>query len=262
MIKYLSVFWIDARQQIAYRAEFLMRGVLIAMFMLIFVSLWSTIYDLEGRDEFFGFRLSQMIWYLAMTETVILAGSRIFVEISEAVKNGDLAYTLLRPYSYLGFQIARSLGMSFPRMVLNFGVAALVILPFVRCVETSWRGVLGFAVLAALGLLLDAMMAVLIGLGAFFIEEVRPLHWIYSKLLMSLGGMFLPLDIFPPWLQRISEWLPFRFIINAPAKIFVSFEGTLFVQAVAGSMAYIGVAAAALGLLWRWGRRRVVVHGG
>jgi ABC-2 type transport system permease protein len=262
MLKYLSVFWIDARQQIAYRGEFFMRGVLIAMFMLIFVSLWSTVYGLGGRDEFFGFRLSQMIWYLAMTETVILAGSRIFDEIGEAVRNGDLAYTMLRPYSYVGFQIARSLGRSFPRLLLNFGVASLVILPFVRRVETSLRGALGFVALAILGALLDAMIAVIIGLGAFFIEEVRPLHWIYSKLLMSVGGMFLPLEMFPAWLRRVSSWLPFRFIINAPARTFVSFDAVFFAQAVVGLLVYIGVAWATLSLLWRWGRRQVVVHGG
>jgi ABC-2 type transport system permease protein len=260
--KYLAVLWIDIRQQIAYRGEFLMRGVMIAMFMSIFVALWNTVYAIGGQEAMAGFRLSQVIWYLAMTETMILSGSRVFDEISEAVRSGDLAYTLARPYSYLGFQIARSLGSTFPRMLLNFVVASLVVLPFTRCVETSLPGVLGFLVLATLGALLDATIAVLIGLGAFFIEEVRPLHWIYSKLLMSVGGMFLPLDMFPAWLRRISNVLPFRLIIYAPARTFVAFDVDLFRRALAGQIVYIAILAVILTLAWRRGQRRVVVHGG
>jgi ABC-2 type transport system permease protein len=239
-----------------------MRGVLIATFMLIFVALWGTVYAVDDRGELSGLRLSQVVWYLAMTETVILSGSRVFDEISQAVKAGNLAYTLVRPYSYLVFQIAHSLGGTFPRMALNFVVASLVILPFVRCIETSPLGVLGFAALALFGALLDAIIAVLIGLGAFFIEEVRPLHWIYSKLLMSLGGMFLPLDMFPAWLRRLSNLLPFRLIIYAPARTFVAFDPALFWGSLAWQAVYILLTAAVLALVWRWARRRVVIHGG
>lgn len=260
--KYLAVIRIDARQQVAYRGEFLMRGIMIAMFMFIFVSLWRTVYAVEGGGEIAGLRLSQVIWYLAMTETIILSGSRVFTELSEAVKSGDLAYTLVRPYHYLGFQIAHSLGTTLPRMGLNFVVAALVILPFVRCVETSLSGVAGFLVLALLSTVLDAMIAVLIGLSAFFIEEVDPIYWIYSKLLMSVGGMFLPLDMFPAWLRQLSGWLPFQLIIYAPARTFVAFEAALFGRALAGLVVYIVIMAGVLTLVWHWGQRRVVIHGG
>ena len=261
MTKYLAVLWIDTQQQVAYRGEFLMRGVLMAMFMLIFVALWTTVYAIGGQAEMAGFRLSQIIWYLAITETMVLSGSRLFDEISEAVKSGDVAYTLTRPCSYLGFQIAHSLGGTFPRMALNLTVASLVVLPFVRSLETSLLGIVGFTVLAVLGAIMDAIIAV-IGMGAFFIEEVRPLSWIYNKLLLSVGGMFLPLDMFPPWLRRISDLLPFRLIIYAPARAFVAFDGAFFGRALAGQVIYIAVLGAILAWVWRWGRRRVVVHGG
>jgi len=202
------VLWIDVRQQVVYRGELLTRAAMIAMFMLIFVALWTAVYGISRQGTVAGLRWSQVIWYLAMTETVILSGSRVFVEISEAVKSGDVAYALARPYSYLGFQLAHALGGTLPRMALNFVVASVVILPFVRVVETSLPGILGFIVLALLGAILNALFALLIGLGAFFIEEVSPLYWIYSKLLMSVGGMFVPLEMFPPWLHQLTTCYP------------------------------------------------------
>jgi ABC-2 type transport system permease protein len=237
-------------------------GLMIAIFMFIFVSLWRTVFTIAGESEIEGFRFSQVIWYLAMTETVILSGSRIFDEISAAVKSGDLAYTLIRPYSYIGYQIAHSLGITYPRMVRNFVIAAAVILPFVRTVETNWQGILGFLVLALMSSVLDAMIAVLIGLSAFYLEEVRPIYWIYNKMLLSVGGMFVPIDMFPDWLRRISDVLPFQFIIYAPARIFVAFDGSFFLRALGGQIAYIAVLALVLALAWRAGQKRLVVHGG
>jgi ABC-2 type transport system permease protein len=260
--KYLSVLWTDARQQTAYRGEFLLRGVMIAMFMFIFVWLWRALYAISGHGEIAGLRLSQVIWYLAMTETVILSGSRVFEEISEAVKSGDLAYALVRPYSYLGFEMAHSLGGSLPRMALNLVTATAVVLALVQRVETTVPGALGFLVLAVGGLVLDAAIAVLIGLGAFYIEEVRPLHWVYSKLLMSVGGMFVPLDMFPRWLQQVSAWLPFRLIIYAPARTFVAFEAGFFLRALAGQALYLLALVGILWSVWRQGQRRLVTHGG
>jgi len=260
--KYLAVLWIDLRQQLVYRGEFLLGGLMIAIFMFIFVSLWRTVFTIAGENEIEGFRLPQVVWYLAMTETMILSGSRIFDEISAAVKSGDLAYTLIRPYSYVSYQIAHSLGITYPRMLRNFVIAAAVILPFVRTVETNWQGILGFLVLGLMSSILDAMIAVLIGLSAFYLEEVRPIYWIYNKMLMSVGGMFVPIDMFPDWLRRISDVLPFRFIIYAPAKTFVAFDGSFFLRALGGQAAYVAVMALVLALVWRVGQKRLVVHGG
>lgn len=262
MRKYLAVLWTDARQQTAYRGEFLLRGVMIAMFLFIFVWLWRALYTISGQGEIAGMRFPQVIWYLAMTETMILSGSRVFEEISEAVKSGDLAYTLVRPYSYLGFEVAHSLGGSLPRMGLNLVTAGVVVLAFVQRLETTAAGLAGFALLAAGGLLLDAMIAVLIGLGAFYLEEVKPLYWVYSKLLMSVGGMFVPLDMFPRWLQQVSSWLPFRLIIYAPARTFVAFDAGFLLRALAGQGLYLLLAAGLLWAVWRRGQRRLVTHGG
>jgi ABC-2 type transport system permease protein len=34
-------------------------------------------------------------------------------------------------------------------------------------------------------------------LCAFVLEEVSPLDWMYQKLVFTIGGMFIPLDVFP-----------------------------------------------------------------
>jgi ABC-2 type transport system permease protein len=208
-----------------------------------------------------------------MTETIALSTSRVFVEIGEAVRAGDLAYTLARPLSYPFYQVANSLGNSVPRFLLNLLTAAVVVglgtgqVPVLGAASVSGGagslpGLLAFLGMAALALLLDTLIAVLIGLLAFWIEEVTPIYWIYQKLLFTMGGLFLPLEMFPAWLKRAAAWMPFQFITYVPAQAFVAFEPGFVLRAVAGQVAYIAALATLVMLVWRRAQRRLVVHGG
>jgi ABC-2 type transport system permease protein len=251
-----------ARQQWVYRSELVARAVQMVLFMGVFMALWSTAFAVGGRSELAGFSLAEMVWYLAMAETVVLSTSRVFMDISEQVKAGDLAYTLARPLSYPFFQVANSLGGSTPRFLLNLLTGAAVVAVGLRQVAGSLPGLVAFLGVAALALLLDALLAVLIGLAAFWIEEVNPIYWIYSKLLFTVGGLFLPLEMFPDWLQRVVRWLPFQYISYVPARTFVRFEPAFVAQAVAGQVIYVVLLTGAVLLVWRAAQRRMVVHGG
>jgi len=251
-----------ARQQWVYRAELGMRAVQTALFMSIFVALWSTAFGLSGQAELEGFSLAEMVWYLAMTETIALSSARVFIEISEDVKAGNLAYTLARPLSYTWYQVANSLGNSAPRFVINLLTAAAVVGLSSRQIVGSPTSLLAFLGLATSALLLDALIAVLIGLLAFWIEEVLPAFWIYQKLLFTVGGLFLPLELFPDWLRRIAQWLPFQFITYAPARAFVAFEPDFVLRTAGGQLAYIAVLGGLMALVWSRAQRRLVVHGG
>jgi len=286
MARYGFVLWTAARQQLAYRAELAMRAIQMVLFMGVFIALWTTAFGASGQAELEGYRLAEMVWYLAMTETITLSSSRVFIEISEAVKAGNLAYTLTRPLSYPFFQVANSLGNSIPRFALNLLTAVAVVglgmgwLPVLSpsvpsaSLRTSslgmnsaegagsLRGLLAFLWMAALALLLDSLIAVLIGLLAFWIEEVTPVFWIYQKLLFTVGGLFLPLEMFPDWLRRVAGWLPFQFITYVPARAFVAFEPGFVLRAMAGQIAYVVMFSALVVFVWRRAQRRLVVHGG
>jgi ABC-2 type transport system permease protein len=270
--RYGFVLRTAARQQWIYRGEMAMRIVAMAIYMGVFIALWSTAFAISGQSELAGYTLAEIIWYLGMAETVILSASRIFTEISDAVKSGDLAYTLARPMSYPFYQVANSLGKSVPGFGLNLLTAAAVVtvgtgrLPILNLTGGeavgSPSGLTAFLVMATLALLIDALIAVMIGMLAFWIEEVLPAFWIYQKLLFTAGGLFLPLELFPERLQRIVRWLPFRFIAYAPARAFVAFEPNPVLRMMGGQVAYVVALAALLALVWRRARRRLVLHGG
>ena len=260
--RYLSVARISARQQSAYRSELFFRALSMVLFMVVFIALWSTAYDVTQRKSLAGYTLAQIIWYLAMAETVMLSTSRIFVEISEAVKAGGVAYTLVRPMPYPLFQVANSLGNSAPRFLLNLLTGAAVVTLATRTVPGSLRGFLAFLGTASLALLMDALIAVLIGLLAFWLEEVLPVYLIYQKLLFSVGGLFLPLETFPPWLERAARWLPFQLLAYAPARAFVAFDAREVAQTLGMQILYVMILGGLMWGVWTLAQRRLIVQGG
>ena len=142
MLRYTLIARISARQQLTYRTELLMRGMQMATFMAVFVALWTTAFTVSGTGELAGYSLAQVVWYLVMTETITLSGSRVFMEISQDVKEGNLAYTLARPLSYPLYQAASSLGNSATRLLVNLGAGALVALLGVGAAELDIAGLL------------------------------------------------------------------------------------------------------------------------
>ena len=63
--------------------------------------------------------------------------------------------------------------------------------------------------LTAGAITLKGSLEILVGLTAFWVEDTQPAEWIYSKLVITVGGLFLPLDLFPDWLATIARALPF-----------------------------------------------------
>jgi ABC-2 type transport system permease protein len=260
--RYAFVAWTAARQEWTYRAEVAMRAVQMVLFMSIFVALWVAAFAAGGQSSMAGYSLADIVWYLAMTETITLSSSRVFMQISEAVRAGDIAYTLTRPMNYPLAQVAESLGNSGPRFLLNLLTGCLVAAIGSGQLAGSPSGAAAFLVLGASALVMDALVGVLIGLLAFWIEEVTPAFWIYQKLLFTVGGLFLPIELFPAALRRLAQWLPFHYIAYAPARAFVAFDFSFALSALGGQLIYIVALLALVFIIWGRARRRLTVHGG
>ncbi|MDR0650493.1 MAG: hypothetical protein LBG59_03675, partial [Candidatus Peribacteria bacterium] len=44
------------------------------------------------------------------------------------------------------------------------------------------------------------------------------------------GGLFLPLDVYPQWMQTVAEFFPFKYYLYAPAKFFTTGDVRFFLE--------------------------------
>src|SRR5215213_3922028 len=102
----------------------------------------------------------------------------------------------------------------------------------------------------------------MIGLLAFLVEDVSAFMWIYQKLAFLFGGMLIPLDFYPAWLQTLAKVLPFAGMTYGPARLFVTPTTGLFVSVMMLQIIWIIVLALLLTFAYRRGVAYLTVNGG
>jgi ABC-2 type transport system permease protein len=218
--KYWAVLSTQVQNNLVYPLDLLGRTISLLIFLWVFINLWRVTYDANGQEVIAGLSFRDTLWYLMMAESVILSKPDLSRVISEAVKDGSIAYLLNKPFNFILYQFATGLGDSVLAFVVNVAAGSVLVWWLVGPPPTilGWPLVL-LAVLAAW--LLDFCISALIGLSAFLAEEVSAFRWIYQKLVFILGGLLIPLDFFPQWLQIVALRLPFAWTIYGPARLFV-----------------------------------------
>lgn len=260
--KYGAITLTNLQNQLAYVWDALGRAVFIVLIMFVFVQLWSAVYETQGTPEIAGLTLANTIWYFLIAEMIELGKFRHDQQISEEVKDGSIAYTLVRPYNYLVYHFFNGLGETAVRIALIFLLGLPLVVYYAGWPTIPLTAVPAVLLVGFLGLTLDFCMASGIGLLAFVTEDTFSFRLIYQKLIFILGGLLIPVDFLPVWLQRIARALPFSYTTYAPARLFVDFSLARFGALLLGQLFWIGVMGTLLFLQYRWATRRLAVNGG
>lgn len=259
--KYWAVFRTQLVNSLAYPIDLLGRSLAIVLFMWIFMNLWRVTYGATGASSIAGLTLADTMWYLMMAEAVMLSKRDLSETISEQVKDGSVAYLLNKPFNFIVYHFAAGLGHS----ILSFGGNLLIGSGIVWLMVGPPPGIAGWlfaGAAVALSWLLDFCFSALIGLSAFVVEETNAFRWIYQKFLLLLGGVLIPLDFFPAWLQTISLNLPFAWIIYGPARLFVDPSLARLGQVLLQQGIWLAVFGGIVWVTYRRAVARLVINGG
>lgn len=219
--KYSWIALTSARSHVAYLGEVAARTLFLVIILYIFLQLWRVTYSETQAQQLGGFTLAQMLWYLCVTESIAISAPRVAQEVDQDVRTGTLAVQLIRPISYPLYRLWSSLGERCIRFGLNFAVSAVLAILFVGAIPFTWLGLLLFVLVLPIAFILDFLMMFLLGLAAFWLEDTTGLVLIYSRLLWLLGGLLIPLELFPESWQPILHNLPFATVVYGPARLFV-----------------------------------------
>ncbi len=260
--KYLAIARMSITNQFAYVGEALLRAIFLVLIIFVFVQLWNLTYGVLGRRTIGEYSLAQMIWYFAFAEAIILSVPLLRRKVDDDVKTGELAYRLTKPYHYLLYLAADYLGEWSARFVINLVIGCALALLLVGPIVFTWWGVAFAAVALAGAVVLDFLGALAVSLTAFWVEDTGPFYLIYRRLVMLLGGMMIPLDVFPEPLSSIARALPFSYIVYGPARLWVAPTPEFFTSILPGLGVFLFLAGLLVWRIYSTGQRNVVVNGG
>jgi ABC-2 type transport system permease protein len=259
--KYASIGRITLRNHFAYIVDFLVRSIFLLIILYIFMQLWRVTFHGEGTSLIAGYSFKQMIWYLILTESMTLACPSVCTKVEEEVKSGDVAYKLTRPVSYIGFHYMGFMSEVAVRFLINLAVGTILGVLVLGLPDFGY-GWLAFFLVAAFGFTINFLMNMMLALCAFWVEETKGLEFVYHKLLFTIGGMLMPLEIFPAALQQICRWLPFQTVLYFPAKTAVRFEGSKLLAMLGVQCFWIVILGLIVFYIYSRGVKKLNVNGG
>lgn len=260
--KYLAVMRASIASNLAYMMEIFFRALLLIVLVFILGQLWKTTFSAREARLLNGFSINDMIWYLAIAETIATSLPTLTRRIDQEVRSGQLAYLLGRPSSYVLYNFAQYLGERLVRFAINGAVAFVVALVFVGPPHFTWMGIVAWPLVTSLALCIDFVAYFTIGLLAFWTEETQSFALIFSRLTLVLGGVLAPLEIFPQPLRSIAQALPFSAILYGPSRTLVHFELDRFGWLLEQQALMLLVGSLILLLIYRAAIRRVNINGG
>lgn len=213
MNKYLEFVKIEFQQGLKHRGATIGRFGFYGVVLFVFSQLWKVV----ATKSSIQLSSIDMLWYLAMTELIVLSFPLVHLEIEEDVRSGNLAYFLVRPYSYLGARYARAVGSLLSRYLILVGAGVVFAYLFSGGWPSHPSSLWIFVPLSLLSCLVGLVFHVMIGVISFWIQDCSPIYWVWQKLGFVLGGMIFPLDIYPEWLQSIAFATPFSAFLYEPA---------------------------------------------
>jgi ABC-2 type transport system permease protein len=250
--KYLAIALCALRQRLGERASLLARSAFFVLVLFIFSRVFGAVFASSTRQ----------VWYLAVAEWILLSQPRLFLEIERDVRSGDIACALTRPVSYLGVQLAEAAGEALLSLGVLGAVGFSAALALTGSLPADPRGLLAAIVLGLLAGVLWLLCTAAIGLAAFWIQDVSPLYWVWQKAAFVLGGLFVPLELYPHWLRVVALWSPFSAMLHGPARMVFGWQPALALLLLTKLLASIVLAAALLETVYERALRAITLDGG
>lgn len=264
LLKYLLIFKINFSASTAFAVDIIGGTPLIVVRLWMLSQLYSTLGGMSSNGQLIGLTVEQVLWTIMLVTafTSTIWAQRFPEMIDEEVKSGNLAYSLVRPFSFVLYHYVGFLGRAVPLVVANVIVGTLAALFFVGSINITPQAFFGGLLLLFLAYSIEFLVQFCLGLCALWIEDTSGLIDVYLRLGLIIGGTYVPLSFFPETLRTVIEYLPMGHLLYQAARTFTHFETATFMHL----LSIMGFWFVALLFLTTWifrrGIRYVSVNGG
>ncbi len=234
---------------------------MIARCLIVFL-LYAYIFEVNGGYvngvDYPTTMWSMFIYFCLM----ILNVRRLDYLIMNDVKSGNVELFMNKPTNYLTLSFFKVIGQGLFSFLFISLVGALGMILFVGVPDLNLAIFIPtFILTLLLGQILGLITYAIIGLLAFFIQDVRPVHWIVDKLIMMLGGSYLPISMFPGFMKVIAFVSPFGAINFASSTVYSSWNNE-FIWRISLQILWIIVFGILLKYIYKKSKQKAMINGG
>ncbi|MCE5293600.1 MAG: ABC-2 family transporter protein [Chlamydiales bacterium] len=257
--KYWAVFALHFIQGAKNSKALIGTSIFLLTCLVIFAHIWQAA---SHHAEIARYAPELLLWYIAFNQWILVASQDINIEIQEELQTGSLAYSMIRPISYLGMKFTQGLGRLMAQN-LFLGAVSLVF-------TALWTGHVPFSFgegsamffVGIMASILSLIAQMIIGVCCFWLQDSTPLSWVFEKLLFVCGGLLLPLSCYPEWLQTAAHYTPFPCMLGNRSALVFDCRYDLFLDVCLSLGAWMIICTGILRLLFWRGMKILNVQGG
>ncbi len=187
----------------------------------ILISVWASVWLMVPQTAMdkMGLTYNQIIWYFTTTELIIFTLTHMYKDVQEDIRGGMMTMFLLRPVGYVALKVSEWMGYACLKLAVLGTLISVYVFALTGYFPFSVKVLPVLAVMLCFGLFIWLLLQTIIGLTAAWFQSARPIFMIVQKGLFVLGGMIVPVTLFPKTLLLLVWALPFPAILYAPASL-------------------------------------------
>jgi ABC-2 type transport system permease protein len=248
-------------EAVAYRAEFVV-WLLATNMPLVMLALWTAVardgpVGRYGQSEFTAY-------FLAALVVRLMTGAWVIWELNFDIRQGTLAFRLLRPVHPLVAYACENIAAMPLRLVLSLPIAAILLFTIGGEHVTRDPLLLALFPVTVIGAWLITFLAMaIVGTLAFRFDSATSLFEIWMGLFGVFSGYLVPLDLFPGWVGTLSRVLPFRYMLAFPVELVTgALDRAAALRNFGAQWLFVAILFAGSTAAWRLGIRRYAAFGG
>ena len=143
-------------------------------------------------------------------------------DIAAMIRNGNVAFELVRPVKLYWFWFSRALAMRIVPVLLRsipmFIVAGIF---FKMKMPLNMTSAIAFLITLAFAFILSAAITVLTNISMLWTISGQGFSRVFPIMIYFFSGLVVPLPFYPDWAQTAVKILPFRGLIDIPFRLYL-----------------------------------------
>ena len=225
MKSYLTYFKLKFKTGLQYRAAAL-AGISTQLFFgIVYISVYVAFYKSDANSV--PMPLNQLISYLWLNQAFFALVYMWYKDkdILSLIKKGNIAYELCRPQDIYSMWTSKILGERISNLCLRclpvLLIAILLPNPFHLDLSITLTRLLIFIPSLILSAFLMVFLVLLYHIICLFTLDEKGVVNILMVITDILSGLVIPIPFFPDFLQKICNFLPFRYVSDFPFRFYV-----------------------------------------
>lgn len=247
-----------AQRALAQRGALVVGAGYYVIVVVVLAGLWRAGAEANG-GAVAGYTATALTWYVLASEAATISlNYRLIEDTGREIASGAVAVELLRPVSVLAVRVATEMGRVLPRLFAFIGIGVVLAALVVGSPPNAVAAALAVPSLV-LAVACNVVAQHAFAAAAFWLRDAGSAWFLYQKLVFVVGGMLLPIEVLPSWLESAARVLPFSAMAYAPARLA---SGHVEPFLLVSQLFWLGVLLVAAAAIFGAGERRLQVVGG